>query len=389
MRRIIQLFLCANIGLLFCKRYEAFWTKTYGGVNNDYGSAVEETLDKGYIIAGRTESFGAGKADVYVIKTDSKGDTLWTRTYGGPADDGALSVKQTRDEGYIIAGITASFNRENDVYLIKIDKNGNTLWIKTYGGAKDDRAYSVLQTEDGGYIIAGITKSFGSGNGDVYVIKTNDKGDTLWTKTYGGVKEDGAFFIQHTRDGGYIIAGWTRSFGAGHDDVYLLKIDRNGDTMWTKTYGGVNDDGATCVQQTKDGGYIITGITGSFGTGGDVYLIKTDKNGDLLWSKNYGGKDTDYGASVLQTSDRGYIITGWTRSFGAGGFDVYIIKIDAQGNLSWAETYGGKGWDWGQCIIQTSDKGYVIAGTTNSFGSGNYDVYLVKLPSIPKRKERK
>jgi hypothetical protein len=187
-------------------------------------------------------------------------DTLWTRTYGGSNDDYAWSVEQTADGGYIVAGSTNSFGAGDfDCYLVKTNSQGDTLWTRTYGGSDDDRATSIQQTADGGYIVAGFTLSFGAGSGDFYLVKTNSLGDTLWTRTYGGSSDDKGFSVQRTADGGYIVAGFTLSFGAGGYDFYLVKTNSQGDTLWTRTYGGSNQDEARSAQQTADGGYIVAG----------------------------------------------------------------------------------------------------------------------------------
>jgi hypothetical protein len=212
---------------------------------------------------------------------------------------------------------------------IDVYAQSDTLWTKTYGGADNDYGWSAKQTSDGSFIITGHTYSFGAGGYDVYLIKTNSSGDTLWTKTYGGANNDYGYSVQQTSDGGYIIAGHTGSFGAGGDNVYLIKADSSGDTLWTKTYGGTGGDHGSSVQQTSDGGYIIAGGTYSFGAGNaDVYLIKADSSGDTLWTKTYGGTSSDFGRSVQQISDGEYIIAGETGSFGAGSSDVYLIKIE-------------------------------------------------------------
>jgi len=307
--------------------------RTYGGPHADIGCSVQQTSDGGYIIAGGTSSFGAGSGDVYLIETDSIGDTVWTRTYGGPDWDWGYSVEETSDGGYIIAGGTSSFGADSsDVYLVKTDGVGDRVWTRTYGGPDEDCGYSVAQTSDGGYVVAGATKSFGAGSEDVYLIKTDSVGDTVRTRTYGGPSVDYGYSVEETSDGGYVIAGGTSSFGAGSGDVYLIKTDSVGDTVWTGTCGGPDDDWGYSVEETSDGGYIIAGGTSSFGAGSiDVYLIRTDSVGDTVWTRTYGGPDDDWSWSVEETSDGGYIIAGFTSSFGAGSHDIYLIKTDADG----------------------------------------------------------
>jgi hypothetical protein len=252
-------------------------------------------------------------------------------------------------------------------------------WEKTFGGPDDDRGYSVQQTRDGGYIIVGETWSYGAGGYDVYLIKVYANGNMQWSKTFGGRGDDRGYSVQQTRDGGYIIVGETWSYGALGDYVYLIKVDANGNMQWSKTFGKGSDVGYS-VQQTSDGGYIIVGTTASYGAGwADVYLIKVDANGNMQWSKTFGGKEPDRGYSVQQTSDGGYIIVGETKSYGAGWADVYLIKVDANGNMQWSKTFGGTGHDEGYSVQQTSDGGYIIVGYTESYGAGEEDVYLIKL----------
>lgn len=211
-------------------------------------------------------------------------------------------------------------------------------WDKTFGGRGKDWGQSVLQTSDGGYVIAGRTTSFGKGKDDVYLVKADQSGEEQWARAYGEQEFDMGFSVQETTDGGYIIAGCTSSYGMGYFDVYLVKTDGSGNKQWSKTFGGKDDDWGFSVQQTKDGGYIITGWTASFGSGkDDVYLIKTDGAGNEEWSNTYGGKDFDLGFSVQQTEDGGYIIVGWTSSFGKGMGDVYLVKTDEKGSKEWSK----------------------------------------------------
>jgi hypothetical protein len=250
---------------------------------------------------------------------------------------------------------------------------------RTYGGDTLDYGVSVQQTEDGGYIVAGYTYSFGAGDCDVYLVKVDSVGDTVWTRTYGGSGNDAAYCVRETRDGGCILTGYTSSFGAGSSDFYLVKTDSVGSTMWTRTYGGSDLEYGYSVQETQDGGYILAGYTESYGAGWyDVYLVKTDSAGDSVWARTYGGSDEDAGECVQQTEDGGYIVSGYTWSSGAGESDLYLVKTDSVGGSIWARTYGGSEWDFGYAVQQTEDSGYIVVGSASSFGAGSYDVYLVR-----------
>ena len=354
--------------------------QTFGGVDKDEGYSAVETSDGGFIVAGRTFSFGAGESDVYLIRTDAAGETTWTRTYGGEEVEYAYSVEETDDGGYIAAGWTSSYGAgRDDIYLIRTDSAGDTLWTRAYGGPDPDLGFSVRQTADRGYVVAGGTRSLGAGSWDVILIKADSIGDAVWVQTYGDTDPDLGFSVRETADGGYIIAGRSRSYGAGGDDVYLIRTDDAGDTVWTRTYGGPDDDEGYSVDETADGGYIVVGKTRSFGGGPcNVYLIKTDGVGDTVWTRTYGGRAVDWGSGVEQTTDGGYVVVGRTYEFGAGGSDVYLVKTDDAGDTVWTRTFGGPEDDWGYSVAQTADSGYVIAGWTESFGAGDFDVYLIK-----------
>jgi len=392
MKKLIILFSIAFI-FNFCKKEEVddvpdvpiSWTKTFGGTDWDVGSSVQQTTDGGYIITGSTTSFGNGSEDLYLIKTDGNGDSLWTKTFGGTGWDVGSSVQQTTDGGYIITGGVESFgNGNDDVYLIKTDGSGNEQWFKTFGGVDGESGSSVQQTTDGGYIVTGRTSSFGNWS-DLYLIKTDGSGNEQWFKTFGGTYLDIGESVQQTNDGGYIITGATSSFGNGSEEVLLFKTDGNGDSLWTKTFGGtdMDEDWGNSVQQTNDGGYIILGWThpdptpGSF-EDSEVLLIKTDGSGNEEWTKTYGGADGESGNSVQQTNDGGYIIAGSTSSFGNGDEDVYLIKTDGSGNEQWFKTFGGVDGESGSSVQQTNDGGYIIAGSTTSLGNGGSDIYLIK-----------
>jgi hypothetical protein len=359
---------------------DTLWTRTYGGGNNDYCYSVQQTIDGGYVMAGWTYSSGAGGADVYLIKTNSLGNAVWTQTYGGSSSDYGYSVRQTSDGGYIIVGETSSYGAgSGDVYLIKTNAMGSQVWMHTYGGIYNDYGYSVEQTSDSGYIVVGYTFSFGSGGSDIFLIKTDANGNPLWNNTFGGNNDEQAFSVQPISSGGYIIAGDTRSSGAGAYDVYLIKTDSIGNSVWSHTYGGNQDDYGWSVQQTADGGYVITGTTFSYGAGAsDVYLLKTDAVGNQIWQHSFGWGNSEEGFSVQQTSDSGYVIAGYSGYLSINTSDVYLIKTDTAGNLVWQSLFGGTDGDIGRSVQQTSDNGYVVAGYTLSYGAGSYDAYLIK-----------
>ncbi len=309
-----------------------------------------------------------------------EGAMEWNQTYGGTDFDEGYSVAQTSDGGYIITGVTGSFGAgQEDVWLIKTDENGIEEWNKTYGRADPDGGYCVEQTSpDGGYIITGVTGSFGGG-AEVWLIKTDENGIEEWNKTYGRAGSDGGYCVEQTvPDGGYIITGYTYSFGGGAE-VWLVKTNASGAEEWNQTYGRAGIDRGRCVVQTTDGGYIITGSTTSFGGGDEVWLIKTYPDGAEEWNRTYGGAGADYAYCVRQTTDGGYIITGDTSSFGDPDGDVWLIKTDASGNEKWNQTYGATDEDWGYCVEQTGDGGYIITGGTNSFDGRGYDFWLVKV----------
>jgi len=282
------------------------------------------------IASGIIVSANNGSNQMNAVQQTSIPLEQWNRTFGGvDSDDLGKSVQQTSDGGYIITGYTSSYGAgRQDIWLIKTDKNGNEEWNETFGGADNDWGNSVQQTSDGGYIITGYTSSYGAGEGDVWLIKTDENGNEEWNETFGGADNDWGNSVQQTSDGGYIIAGWTMCYGAGGWDVWLIKTDENGNEEWNETFGGADNDGSSSGLQTSDGGYIIAGFTSSYGAGrSDIWLIKTDENGNEEWNETFGGTNGDKGNSVQQTSDGGYIIAGYTESYGAGGGDVWLIKL--------------------------------------------------------------
>lgn len=302
------------------------------------------------------------------------------KVFGCQYNDGGIEVHQTPDAGYII-GATSDVGDQSvvnyDFWLLKTDEYGDTSWTKTFGGQFDETCRGMALTSEGGYILTGWTESFASGYEDVYLVKTNKDGNFIWQKSFGGPDDyDAGYSVKQTNDGGYIITGETGCFGAVGYDVYLVKTDSLGNLVWQKNYGyGYTNDYGRDVQQTSDEGYIVVGYTGISG-GYEVYIIKTDSIGEILWTKvYYGGGYFDMAWSVQQTSDNGYIIAG-TKA--VNGDDIWLIKTDSIGDTLWTNTYGGPATDHGYSVDITSDEGYIITGWTRSYGPATTNVYLVK-----------
>lgn len=287
--------------------------KNFGGLGIETGNCVRVRPDSGFVSVGSTSSTGFGGLDMYLVKTSK---ILWT-----------------------------------------------PLTIRTFGGSGEDVAKSVELTSDGGCIIAGHTKSFGAGNADFYIVKTNSAFDMQWYKTFGGVQADYAQAIQPTIGGGYAVAGITNSFGAGNTDMYLIKLNSSGDSVWSKTYGYANSDSLFAMQQTFDKGFVLAGSTNSIGAGqSDIYVVRTDSLGNIIWSKTYGGSNSDGARSIIELPDRGFFIAGHTQSYGSGGADFYVLRTYYTGDTNWTRTFGDDNYEIAHSADLTLDGGYIIAG---------------------------
>ena len=357
----------------------AQWARTYGGSQNDAAESIQQTSDGGYIVAGETVSFGAGAGDIWVLKLSSTGTIDWQHTYGRSGSDWADSIQQTSDGGYIVAGTSWSFVAGNyDIWVLRLSSTGTIDWQHTYGGSGDDHASSIQQTSDGGYIVAGSTSSFGAGDYDICLLKLSSTGTIDWQHTYGGSKLDRVISIQQTSDGGYIVAGETVSFGAGVGDIWVLKLSSTGTIDWQHTYGGSGFDWANSIQQTSDGGYIVAGISYSFRAGNeDIWVLRLSSTGTVDWQHTYGGSGFDDARSIQQTSDGGYIVAGTTSSFGAGYYNIWVLKLSSTGTIDWQHTYGGSNSDYARSIQETSDGRYIVAGSTDSFGAGEFSNFFI------------
>ena len=367
------------------------WAKTLGGKDIDSACSVQQTTDGGFIVAGTTNSFGAGNSDFWVLKLDAGGNIQWQKTYGGAESDYPSSIEQTTDGGFIVAGTTNSFGAgKGDFWVLKLDAGGNVQWQKTYGGAGRDGGEVIIHqtmndSSADGYILAGTTWSLGaSDDGDFWILKLDNDGNIEWQKAFDSNNPPGDILnsIQQIdddgdgrKDDGYIVAGYTQS---RNGDFWLLRLNRDGDVIWQKAYGlyDYNEviDLSPHVDQAADGGFIVAGSP--FGRG-FVWTLKLNSLGDIQWMKGYGG--AAFVTDIQLTSDRGYIMVGTIAGYS------WILKLDESGNILWGNTYGNPEWwmdrtrDTLSSIKQTSDGGYITVGSTESLGMGSKDLWVLKL----------
>jgi hypothetical protein len=382
---------------VFLPAQSVYFLNTFGGPSQDIGQSAIQTFDKQFVSVGSTSSYGAGSSDIWLVKSWSNGFPRWNHCIGGAGVDLGYCVKETpADSGLVIAGYTDSFGAGGyDCYLIKTDSLGTVLWSKTYGGPNWDFAYSLAVTSDGGFILAGGTYSYGAGDEDVYVVRTNASGDTLWTRCFGGKKQDEARSVKQTLDGGFIIAGMTKSFGDSlNGDAYLIRLNAFGDTLWTRTSGGAFAEDAHDVLQAADSSFFLLGATASYstppGSDVDIYLAKFQPNGTPLNTNHIGGPAYDRGEAMVESSPQHFTLVGSTKSFGwgSGYLNVVTYFFDqftnyAGGGHTYGDTIHASDAE-GYSICNTSDHGYLISGYTNGFkGNGIPDFLLIKTDSVP------
>jgi len=358
--------------------------RAIGGTNRDKGWSVAQTSDSGFVVVGYTQSWYAGysgNSDLFFVKFNLTGSVQWAKAVGRGFSDYGWSVVQTYDSGFIVAGETHNwmYGWGTGVLLVKFNSLGTLQWAKVVGGRSYDYGNSVVQTSDSGFVVAGKTSSFGAGGDDIFLVKFNSSGSVQWAEAVGGTGTDRDKSVIQTSDSGFAVAGYTGSFGAGSNDLFLVKFNSSGSVQWAKAVGGTSGDYGYSVIQTSDSGFVVAGYTESFGAGSyDLFLVKFNSLGSVQWAKAVGGTGADRGKSVIQTSDSGFIVAGETESFGAGGYDLFLVKFNSLGSVQWAKAIGGTGNDYGRSVIQTSDSGFVVAGYTYSYGAGSSDLFIVK-----------
>lgn len=352
---------------------ETEWGHVIGGTGYDTGQAVALMPDGGCIIIGYSDSFMSDAVRVYIIRLGSDGDTLWTDLYGSSNVQG-FGIAATTDGNYVIAGF-AEMSGSGDVLCVKIDADGGVLWEKTYGGGGSDIAFAIEATTDGGSILTGWTVTDSTTGKDVYVLRLDAAGDTLWTRAYGGPGDDFGTAVCPVAGGGFLVAGWTDSYGAGSDDVYLLFLDADGDTLSTHAYGSVNQDYAEAVIEAPDGNFLLAGVTQDATEAmSRIFLLEVDIGGDTVWLHTY---DEGFGYDVIQTNDGGFALAG-SHFNDFPNRNAYLLRTDAGGLAIWEKSSGDDADDSWFDVVQMPDNGFLMVGETESFGAGSRDVYIIK-----------
>lgn len=360
---------------------DTVWTRTYGGPGNDGFRSAIRAADGGYVAAGYTHSFGAPDVNIYVVRTDAVGDTLWTRTLGGSGRDYGCGICEAADGGFVVAGYTTSWGAgKEDVYVAKIDSSGNVAWERTYGGAESDEAAAVCSTSDGYLVVAGRTESFGSGRSDVYLLKLDAEGDTAWARVFGGAVADWGQGVCETADGYYGVSGTTGS-DVTRLRAYVLKVDPGGTPVWQNAYGtaAVNDiNWGMGVCAACDSGLVIASYTLNAGNDPcDASMLGVDRTGARVYYRKYADYWFEYGYSVCETRDGGYLSCGTSKDPYTHTTDLWLLKRVPGSGWVWEQAIGGAGSDWGSSIQPLNGGYYVMGGQTDSRGAGGYDGWLL------------
>ena len=423
------------------------WQRSFGGTNDDRLRSLSQTADGGYVLGGfsnsgingNKSSTNFGHYDFLIVRLDAAGNKVWDRSFGSSSEDVLFSLQQTSDGGFILGGYstnsgggpsgnkTAPSYGNFDFWLVRTDGDGNKVWDRSFGGTGLDQMRVVRQTTDGGFILGGQSLSAPGGNktsplygtNDFWVVRTDTNGNKVWDRSFGGIGADRLQDLQQTSDGGFILGGVSLSSPSGNktatnfglNDMWLVRTDSDGNKLWDRSYGGTQNDELLSLQQTADGGFILGGFSfsdlsgnktnGNFGQGGplttDFWIVRTDANGNKLWDISFGGREDDSCRSLQQTPDGGFILGGAsssgitgnksTPSFGAP--DFWIARTAANGSKVWDQSFGGSGDDGSWGLQQTTDGGFIFGGGSDSSPGGNktspsfgnYDFWVVKLRS--------
>jgi len=357
------------------------FAKVFGGASIEYfefPNLIIQTSDGGYLVLGYTQSYGAGSGDIWLLKINQDGTLDWNVTFGGENYDDSRSLIETSDNKYLVSGYTRSYGAGgNDIWLLKISQDGTLDWNQTYGGENYEFPTSLIETSDNKYLVSGGTQSYGAGSNDIWLLKINQDGTLDWNHTFGGESSESSTSLIETSDNEYLVSGYTQSYGAGSDDIWLLKINQDGTLDWNHTFGGESSESSTSLIETSDNEYLVSGFTYSYGAGSvDIWLLKINEDGTLDWNVTFGGESYESSTSLIETSDNKYLVSGFTYSYGAGSGDIWLLKINQDGTLDWNETFGGgASSEFPTSLIETSDNEYLMIG---SAGDDSDQMFVVK-----------
>lgn len=346
------------------------------------GEAIQ-TSDDGFLLVGNTLPLDENYSQAYVIKTDQYGEEIWSDTYGGKFSESASDAVETDDGGYLIIGGTSSYGAgNNDAYLAKYDKDGNQVWTKTYGGQYDDGASMIIKSSDGNYIIGGTTEITSGGEGkDAWIIKIDGSGNKIWDKNYGGEGGQGCSQIINTSDNGFIFVGSTQIGEQTNYDIYVVKLETSGTVQWSKKIDAGNWEQGASIAQLSDDSYIIGGLAVTESTAQDAYLLKLSSDGTKQWDKRFGGEHNDSFNRVIPISSGGYLAAGKFTNYFSVDFiytDIYVVRTDENGNKIWENMYGGDKSESTSSLIQANDGAFLIGGNSSSY-SKDSDFYILKI----------
>lgn len=347
----------------------------FGASGNDHAQHALITPINHVLIVGSYQT-ETNYTDFYLVETDINGNFIHEKTFGNEFDDNATTVIIGNDKNYLLGGNTTTTGGTKDMLLYKLNSEAEILWQKTYGGSNNEELNYILPIKNSGYFLVGLTESFGAGSRDIYLIKIDENGNELWSKTYGGFNQEGGNQIISTHDDNYLVLGFTQTFGAGDRDFYLLKINPQGDTLWTKTYGSSNYEESQEIMKVKNGGYLLFGHSAAFDVNHDMYAVKINEAGDIIWGETYGGNAHDGGEGALQDNDGNFLLLGRSNSFG-NAEEAYFIRTNQSGEIISENNYGSSADDAGFHILETL-LSYIIIGETKA--SGNYQMWVKKIP---------
>ncbi len=354
------------------------FNKTYGGSEEDHVERIIQTNDGGYALFGQTESKGNGGTDFWMIRTDVTGEVVWEKTFGGSSDDDGEFIIEDTDGSFFLSGETRSKGAgRGDFWVIKTDPDGNVIWDRTFGGEENEIPRSMIRATDGGFAIIGNTTA--NDVSDIWLVRISNLGNIIWSEMYGRAGFDAAGSVTESANEGFVLSGSSTALAPERTSGWLIRVGSSGDTVWSNFYGDRGNDRFITHISTEDGGIAAIGSSGEVGSSeADIWLVRTDGEGSLLWEKRYGGSEREFGNSLIQLEDGGFVLVGGTRSKGNGSNDVWVIRTDANGEIIWDKTYGGVENDFAEDVIRTADGGLAIAGDTETNSAGSADFWFIK-----------